>query len=203
MSSGPAAFRCRKATSSSSRISPRRLRLIAARGPDVFYRGEIAQAIVAAQLGTPAGGKPGPHDATGSRGLQRRDPRADRGRIPRLSHRRRCRPLIRWADHDPGAQDGRAFSAGRRAAGFGFGKATTLHVMAEAMRLAFADRACGWATKTSCRCPSAGCCTPTTSRRAAMISVTTASRVPAFRRSAGLSRMARQPGRRRRPPPNR
>src|SRR5687767_9516899 len=35
------------------------LRLIAAQGPDVFYRGEIATAIVAAQLGTANGGKPG------------------------------------------------------------------------------------------------------------------------------------------------
>src|SRR5437660_11255297 len=35
------------------------LRLIARKGPDVFYRGEIAQAIVAAQRATANGGKPG------------------------------------------------------------------------------------------------------------------------------------------------
>jgi gamma-glutamyltranspeptidase/glutathione hydrolase len=35
------------------------LRLIAKKGPDVFYRGEIAEAIVEAQRGTANGGKPG------------------------------------------------------------------------------------------------------------------------------------------------
>jgi gamma-glutamyltranspeptidase/glutathione hydrolase len=118
----------------------RTLRLIAAKGPDVFYRGEIAAAIVAAQRGTANGGKPG---------LMTLEDLADYNIVIR-------EPIVaeyrgyRIASMSPPSSGGltmiqalkmiERYPLGDVSAGFGFGKASTLHVMAEAMRLAFADR---------------------------------------------------------------
>src|SRR2546430_1502192 len=116
------------------------LRLIAAKGPDVLYRGEIGAAIVAAQRATANGGKPG---------LMTMQDLADYNIVIR-------EPIVaeyrgyRIAAMSPPSSGGltmiqalkmiERYPLGDAAAGFGFGKAKTLHVMTEAMRLAFADR---------------------------------------------------------------
>src|SRR2546422_4617115 len=117
------------------------LRLIAKKGPDALYRGEIGAAIVAAQHATANGGKPG---------LMTMPDLADYHIVIR-------EPIIgeyrgyRIAAMSPPSSGGltmiqalkmiERYPLGDASAGFGFGKAQTLHVMAEAMRLAFADRA--------------------------------------------------------------
>src|SRR6058998_692993 len=116
------------------------LRLIAKKGPDVLYRGEIGEAIVAAQRATANGGKPG---------LMTMQDLADYHIVIR-------EPIVaeyrgyRIAAMSPPSSGGltmiqalkmiERYPLGDAAAGFGFGSAKTLHVMAEAMRLAFADR---------------------------------------------------------------
>lgn len=122
----------------------RTLRLIAERGVDVFYRGPIARAIVEAQQRS--------RDALGDSG---------RGRMT-LADLADYQVAIRepligqyrgWtlATMPPPSSGGltllqmlgmlEGFSLGDVAQGYGFGSAKTLHVMTEAMRLAFADRA--------------------------------------------------------------
>ena len=116
------------------------LRLIAREGPDVLYRGEIGAAIVAAQRATANGGKPG---------LMTMQDLADYDVVIR-------EPIVaeyrgyRVAAMSPPSSGGltmiqalkmiERYPLGDASAGFGFGRAQTLHVMAEAMRLAFADR---------------------------------------------------------------
>src|SRR5262245_5918071 len=117
------------------------LRLIAAQGPDVFYRGEIAAAIVQAQLGTANGGKPG---------LMTLQDLANYNIVIREPIWGEYRGF-RIAAMSPPSSGGltmihalkmiERFPIGDTAAGFGFGKANTLHVMAEAMRIAWSDRA--------------------------------------------------------------
>lgn len=119
-------------------------RLIAKRGPQVFYRGEIAQAIVAAQQRSRT---PVPAEGAGRMTLQ--DLAAYRvvERAPvKVDYRG-------WtvADMAPPSSGGltvgqmlemvERFPIGDASQGFGFGSPRTLHVMTEAMRLAFADRA--------------------------------------------------------------
>ncbi|MDH3320146.1 MAG: gamma-glutamyltransferase, partial [Betaproteobacteria bacterium] len=117
------------------------LRLIAAKGPKVFYRGEIAEAIVDAQLGTANGGKPGLMTLEDLKNydIVIREPTMGEYRGYRI------------AAMSPPSSGGltmiqalkmiERFPIGDAAAGFGFGKANTLHVMAEAMRIVWADRA--------------------------------------------------------------
>ena len=122
----------------------RTLKLIAAKGPDAFYRGPLARAIVVAQQKTRA--------ELGDAGRGRMT-LADLGdyrvaiREPLVGHYRG------WtlAAMPPPSSGGltllqmlgllERFPLGDASQGYGFGSARTLHVMAEAMRLAFADRA--------------------------------------------------------------
>ena len=117
------------------------LRLIARKGPDVLYRGEIAKAIVDVQAVATANG--------GKTGLMTLQDLANYNVVIR-------EPIIgeyrgyRIAAMSPPSSGGltmiqalkmiERYPLGDASAGFGFGKAKTLHVMAEAMRLAFADR---------------------------------------------------------------
>lgn len=119
-------------------------RLIAARGPDVFYRGEIAAAIVEAQKRsrtTPA--------AAGVGRMTLADLDAYRVAIRQpLVGRYRGVTVVGMP---PPSSGGLAllqmlamlerFPIGDVRQGFGFGAPNTLHAMVEAMRLAFADRA--------------------------------------------------------------
>lgn len=119
-------------------------RLIAAHGPDVFYRGEIAAAIVEAQKRsrtTPA--------AVGVGRMTLADLDAYRVAIRQ--------PVVgsyrgfSVASMPPPSSGGltviqmlkmlEGFPIGSADLGFGFGGRNTLHAMIEAMRLAFADRA--------------------------------------------------------------
>ncbi len=138
-------------------------RLIAARGPKVFYEGEIARAIVAAQQRS--------RTPTAAEG-------AGRMTLPDLAN-------YRVAVREPTRVDYRGwtvtsmpppssggltvgqmlglverFPMGDAAQGFGFGGRNTLHVMAEAMRLAFADRAVWMGDEDFVPVPKAGLVNP-------------------------------------------
>jgi gamma-glutamyltranspeptidase / glutathione hydrolase len=121
----------------------RTLRLLAQRGAAAFYTGPLAEAIVATQR----------HHRHGDVRLAGRMTLADldayRARV-RAPVEGRYRGL-RVVSAPPPSSGGLAvlqvlgmlerFPLGDATAGFGFGSARTLHVMLEAMRLAFADRA--------------------------------------------------------------
>lgn len=123
----------------------RTFRLIAARGPDVFYRGEIAQAIVEAQK-RKRSGLPG-ELGVGRMTLEDLDQYDVQIRQPIVGDYRG----FTLKSMSPPSSGGltviqmlkmlERFPLGDRARGFGFGATSTLHVMIEAMRLAFADRA--------------------------------------------------------------
>ena len=120
------------------------LKRIAAKGPDAFYRGPLARAIVRAQQRT--------RSEIGDAGRGRMT-LADLARYqvtirePLIGHYRG------WtlAGMPPPSSGGltvmqmlsllERFPLGDTAQGYGFGSPHTLHVMIEAMRLAFADRA--------------------------------------------------------------
>ena len=117
-------------------------KLIAAQGPDVFYRGEIAPKIVEAQL----------RCVTGCPATQGRMTLAD---LEAYTVVRRDLIMANYrgytlASSSPPSSGGltigqmlrmlERFPLGDAAQGFGFGATKTLHVMIEAMRLAFADR---------------------------------------------------------------
>jgi gamma-glutamyltranspeptidase / glutathione hydrolase len=117
-------------------------KLIAEQGPDVFYKGEIAQAIVDAQMRTRIG-PPG----VGRMTLADLDDYDVAIREPIVGNYRG----FTIASMPPPSSGGLAiiqmlkmlerFPLGDTSQGFGFGAKNTLHVMIEAMRLAFADRA--------------------------------------------------------------
>lgn len=118
------------------------LRLIADQGPDVFYRGEIAEAIVEAQKRTQAG--PG---GVGRMVLDDLDQYDVRIREPIVGNYRG----FTLKSMSPPSSGGltvvqmlkmlERFPLGDESQGYGFGATRTLNVMIEAMRLAFADRA--------------------------------------------------------------
>ncbi|MDO9220536.1 MAG: gamma-glutamyltransferase [Thiobacillus sp.] len=120
------------------------LKRIASQGPDAFYRGSMARAIVRAQqrtrseLGTAGRGRMTLRDLASYRATVRE---------PLIGHYRG------WtlAGMPPPSSGGltilqmlallERFPLGDTVQGYGFGSPQTLHVMVEAMRLAFADRA--------------------------------------------------------------
>jgi len=117
-------------------------RLIAAQGPDVLYRGEIAHAIVAAQQRTRVGST-----GVGRMTLADLDQYTVKIRQP-ITGDYRGYTLASMSPPSSGAltilqmlKMLERFPLGDAAQGFGFGSTRTLHVMIEAMRLAFADRA--------------------------------------------------------------
>jgi gamma-glutamyltranspeptidase/glutathione hydrolase len=121
----------------------RTLKILAEQGPDAFYEGEIAAAIVATQRAA------------------RNDMPAGRGRMTEqglAGYRAKVRPPVRgeYRGYDilgmgPPSSGGitvayiagllERFPLGNVDAGFGFGSVRTLNVMTEAMRIAYADRA--------------------------------------------------------------
>ncbi len=120
------------------------LKLLAREGAEAFYRGPLAEAIVAAQRRA--------HTALGAQGTGRMTLSDLSGyqveiRRPLIGHYRG------WviAGMPPPSSGGltllqmlgmlERFPLGDAARGYGFASAKTLHVMIEAMRLAFADRA--------------------------------------------------------------
>jgi gamma-glutamyltranspeptidase / glutathione hydrolase len=129
-------------------------RLIAAQGPDVFYRGKIAKAIAAIAT-SDASAQPGGKPALANMPQSERAAEFERDlanysvviREPIMAKYRG----YKIASMSPPSSGGltmiqalhmiERFPLGDTQAGFGFGKANTLHVMTEAMRLAFADRA--------------------------------------------------------------
>jgi gamma-glutamyltranspeptidase / glutathione hydrolase len=119
-------------------------RLIAAHGPRVFYQGEIAQAIVAAQQRTRT---PVPAQGVGRMTLQDLAGYRAKVREPVETDYRGWRFVSMSPPSSGGLTVGQMlemverFPIGDATQGFGFGAPTTLHVMSEAMRLAFADRA--------------------------------------------------------------
>lgn len=156
----------------------RTLKLIARHGPDVFYKGEIGQAVVAA-----------------ARSRSRTQPNAiGLGRIavsdlaaydvkirqPIMGHYRG----YTIASMPPPSSGGltviqmlemlERFPMGDEKKGFGFGQKNTLHVMIEAMRLAFADRAFWEGDNDIVHVPVKGLLDPTyLARRSAMIDLAT------------------------------
>lgn len=120
------------------------LKLIAAQGPDVFYNGEIAPAIVAAQMRTRT---PTPADGVGRMALSDLTTYEVAIRQPITVDYRGWQLASMSPPSSGGLTVGQMleilerYPLGDSAQGFGFGAAKTLHVMIESMRLAFADRA--------------------------------------------------------------
>ncbi len=118
------------------------LRLIAEQGPDVFYRGEISEAIVEVQKRTQAGPA-----GVGRMTLSDLDQYDVKIRQPIVGDYRG----YTMKSMSPPSSGGltviqmlkmlERFPMGNASQGFGFGATRTLNVMIEAMRLAFADRA--------------------------------------------------------------
>jgi gamma-glutamyltranspeptidase/glutathione hydrolase len=120
------------------------LRLIAAKGPEAFYRGPLARAIVKAQQRT--------RSELGATG-QGRMTLADLAQYQVAIREPLIGQYRGWtlATMPPPSSGGltllqmlgllERFPLGDAALGYGFGSPHTLHAMSEAMRLAFADRA--------------------------------------------------------------
>ncbi len=122
------------------------LRLIAEQGVEVFYRGEIARAMVQAQ--TRYRPQVGPQGA-GRMSLQDLAAYMAAGVVERNPTVTAYRDLTLLGMPAPSSggytvsqilQCIEQFPMGDTAAGFGFGTRNTVHVMAEAMRLAFSSR---------------------------------------------------------------
>ena len=159
------------------------LRLIAKHGPDVFYRGEIGQAIVAAQQRSRT-----PVAAEGAGRMTMRD-LADYRVVIREPVKVNYRGWTINAMSPPssgGLTVGQMlemverFPIGDASQGFGFGSPTTLHVMTEAMRLGFADRAVWMGDEDFVPVPKVGLLNRDyVATRSAMISTTSRMATPA------------------------
>jgi len=116
-------------------------KIIGSQGPDAFYIGDIAKGIIEGQKRYRTGGKPGTMTETD---LEDYEPAI---RVPVEASYRGY--IIKSM---PSPSSGgltilqmlkmlERFTIGDASKGFGFGETNTLHVMIEAMRLAYADRA--------------------------------------------------------------
>ena len=116
-------------------------KIICSQGPDAFYIGDIAKGIIEGQKRYRTGGKPGTMTETD---LEDYEPAI---RVPVEASYRGY--IIKSM---PSPSSGgltilqmlkmlERFTIGDASKGFGFGETNTLHVMIEAMRLAYADRA--------------------------------------------------------------
>src|SRR3989442_272787 len=140
------------------------LRLIAAMGPDVLYRGEIGAPIVAEYRGYRIAAM-SPPSSGGLTMIQ----------------------ALKMIERYP---------LGDASAGFGFGRAQTLHVMTEAMRLAFADRAAWMGDEDFVPVPKRGLLDPTYVReRGDLISLTSIISGAAPRGDPWPFETAQRPGR--------
>ena len=124
-------------------------RLIAAQGPDVFYKGEIASAIVAAQTRASTSGAAGAALTAGAPGRMTVADLANYNVAIRqpLSGTYRGTTVVTMPPPSGGGitvlqqlKMLERFPVGDKAQGFGFGDKNTLHVLIEGMRLSFADR---------------------------------------------------------------
>ncbi|OLC17204.1 MAG: gamma-glutamyltransferase [Candidatus Rokubacteria bacterium 13_1_40CM_69_27] len=159
----------------------RTFRLIAAQGPDVFYRGEISHAIVAAQQRTQIG-----PTGVGRMTLADLDQYNVKIRQP-ITGDYRGFTLASMSPPSSGAltiiqmlKMLERFPLGDATQGFGFGGTRTLHVMIEAMRLAFADRAVWMGDEDFVHVPKIGLLAkPYVDSRAAKISLASRMATPA------------------------
>ena len=159
------------------------LRLIAKKGVGVFYRGEIGAAIVQAQKRTRTSV---PAEGVGRMTVQ---DLADYRVVIREPVKVNYRG---WtvASMSPPSSGGltvgqmletlERFPIGDASQGFGFGSPTTLHVMTEAMRLSFADRAVWMGDEDFVDVPKVGLLNPDyVATRSALISTTSRMATPA------------------------
>lgn len=158
-------------------------RLIAQNGADVFYKGEIAQAIVDAQSRSRA-----PVASEGAGRMTLADLAAYRTEIrqPITGNYRG----YQIASMSPPSSGGltvvqmlkmlERFPLGDSAQGFGFGATKTMHAMIEAMRLAFADRAVWMGDEDFVHVPKKGLLDPTyVASRSALINLNSRMATPA------------------------
>ena len=120
-------------------------RLIATQGEDVFYKGEIAQAIVDAQKRLsptkPIAGGRGPDDARRPRELARDGREAALARLRRRDSARTAAVDERWARPARDARPVPEGRAGELPGRLGRGaRIAAVHTTIESMRLSFADR---------------------------------------------------------------
>ena len=125
------------------------LKLIAAQGPDVFYKGEIGAAIVAAQNRATTSGAAGAALSTGAAGGMKLADLTSYDvaiRQPLIGTYRGYTVATMPTPSGGGITALQQlkmleqFPMGDKAQGYGFGDKNTLHVMIEAMRLSFVDR---------------------------------------------------------------
>ncbi len=160
-------------------------KLIAAQGVDAFYRGEISKAIVDAvkRIRTQQPVPPQPDEARGRMTLADLDQYRVEIRQPITVNYRGWQLASSSPPSSGGLTVGQMleilerYPIGDASRGFGFGARNTLHVMIEAMRLAFADRAVWMGDEDFVPVPKSGLLNPTyVDTRAAMISLS--SRMP-------------------------
>ncbi|MBS1133956.1 MAG: gamma-glutamyltranspeptidase [Burkholderiaceae bacterium] len=159
-------------------------KLIASQGTDVFYKGEIAQAIVEAQKRTRT--SPVPADGVGRMALSDLAAYAIALRQPITVDYRGWQVASMSPPSSGGLTVGQMleilerYPVGSIAQGFGFGATKTMHVMIESMRLAFADRAVWMGDEDFVPVPKKGLLDPAyVASRAALINLNSRMTTPA------------------------
>jgi gamma-glutamyltranspeptidase / glutathione hydrolase len=159
-------------------------KLIASQGTDVFYKGEIAQAIVEAQKRTRT--SPVPADGVGRMALSDLAAYAIAIRQPITVDYRGWQVASMSPPSSGGLTVGQMleilerYPVGSIAQGFGFGATKTMHVMIESMRLAFADRAVWMGDEDFVPVPKKGLLDPAyVASRAALINLNSRMTTPA------------------------